>query len=365
MTTEAAPRSRRSRPDRHHRPRSRTAGALLGVALLTLPGWLLLVSPSASGTTAGDGAASTVAGPSFSPSASRTVPTCSVRTPGAGFIAYDAANNMTYATDTGSVVVFDRVCHIAGYIALPPGATGQQLSYDPANGDVYVAESPGPGVGGVAIINGSKVVATVGNVTGAYVTVYDAALGGIAVNNGSNVTVLVGTKVALNIPAAAPYLGYAPLNGGILALIANVPVCSGFVCHTNHVLELVNATTGQHLKSIPLRAGGGRMTYDPFTQRLYMCNGNALDVIDPVLGTIAHAIGLGYTCETVVYSYAMHSVLAISGSSNQVDVVTSQTVVAHVNLVGASGMFAAAYDLKTAAVYIPNAFGHQVFVVHT
>ncbi len=147
---------------------------------------------------------------------------CGVK-PSSNFEVYDPVNHYTYVSSSSNYIIVinstisNGACEVQRDIKLPAGASPEGMAFAPSDDQVYVADAD---LNQVYVVNGTKVVATITNITclhtffhcgfsEPFAVAYDPDDGQIIVTNsgGSNVTA-IGT---------GPYNGvdYAIQTGGL------------------------------------------------------------------------------------------------------------------------------------------------------
>ncbi len=251
--------------------------------------------------------------------------------------------------------------------SIPVGATPDAVGYDPANGDVYVANG---GSDNVTVINATQGEVVVSISVGAYPDgiAYDAANGNIyEVNDVSdNVSVICGATNAViaTVPVgAAPYgVAYDGANGYIY--VAD---------NGSNNVTVINGTSNEVLAQIPVGGGPHGIAYDPANGDLYVANWltNNVTVINGTTESVAGSVAMGpgdLNLDGVAYDGTTGDVYvtnAIDGGDQGVAVVNGTPG----RLVGwipvGAGPVGIASDAANGYLYVANWDSNDLSVIET
>ncbi len=206
-------------------------------------------------------------------------------TNGWAYVAGLGSNNVTYLSGYRSIGAVtlptlynasDAVLHIGSSTAYTPYYTSE-LAFDPADGEMYVADA---GSAQVSVLS-SGLVQIVSNVSvgqAPYAVAYDPADGDVYVTelNSSAVVVLRGTSVVATVPVGLDPIEvtYDPGDGDML--VANL---------NSSNVSVLNGTTD--LGAVTVGTGPNEIVYDPSNHDAYVVNYASANVT--VLGVTAAA----------------------------------------------------------------------------
>jgi YVTN family beta-propeller protein len=243
---------------------------------------------------------------------------------------------------------------------VPVGGSPSEIAYDPAQGQIFVANSYSDNVSVIADSNDS-VIATLALGATPYGIVFDSGLdevfvatGGdsITVLNASNDSVLT-TFGTTNNPST---LAYDPALGEVLVALYG-PGLVDVLSDTNYS-TLASVRTGPGAQGSP-----DGMGYDAGVDRTYVTNeGNSnVTVVNMTSNQVQADIGVGSYPTGVAYDPAMNEVFVAGTNSNNISVIAdaNDSVVATITG-GLSGPTWEAYDPTSNAIWVSEPNANQV-----
>jgi YVTN family beta-propeller protein len=231
---------------------------------------------------------------------------------------------------------------------VPTGTSPQTVTYDPINGDVYVANFQSDNV---SVINGTSAVGnvTVGN--GPEYAAFDSADGEIYVaNSGSNnVSLLSGTTVVGTVAVGADP-GYATFDSA-----------NDCVYISNYASDNVSVLSGATvIATLNVSVGPSALTYDPGNGFVYVSNTGS-DNVSVLNGTtVAGSVIVGVGPGTSAYDPENGFVYVPNYASNNVSVINGNATVASL-AVGVDPEFVT-YG-GSGLIYVSNTITDDVSVV--
>ncbi len=202
--------------------------------------------------------------------------------------------------------------------SIPVGSNPYGVAYDPANGNIYVANAGG---NSVSVIN---------EVTNSIVT-----------------TFLVG-----NFPAG---VAYDSANGNIY--VANL---------MSNTVSVINGATNTVITTIGVGASPAGVAYDSANGNIYVTNfgGNTVSVINGATNTVITTIGVGASPFGVAYDSANGNIYVTNFGGNTISVINGATNTLVSNIAVSNGPAGVAYDSANGNIYVTNYGGSTVSVIN-
>ena len=312
-------------------------------------------------TTSVTGSVGARRGPTLISAASQNVASIPVgQSPGG--VVVDPLNGYVYVSNELS----DNVSVISGVTDMASISVGDFPSgtpaYDPADGELYVPE-----YAGVAVIQGLTLVATVTAGTNPCAAVYDPASGDVYVANcmSNNVSVINGTTVLDTIAVGASPTGLAvdPANGYLYVSNGGDAVEEGSVYN----ISVIDGSTNQVVESIALNFSPGPPAWDPANGYLYVPGGQD-EAISVLNGSrvIANVTDAGVPLGTIFdpaneYVYALNGGAYAHLYTNDVSAINGTVNVQSIPTGKAPD--AAAFDSANGFLYVANSLSDNVTVI--
>ncbi|MCI4345502.1 MAG: YncE family protein [Thermoplasmata archaeon] len=283
--------------------------------------------------------------------------------------------------------------HAGNSSSIHVGSWPEGAAYDPTNGYLYVANS---GSNNVSVINGTKLIATVGAGSSPVSVTYDGTNGFVYVSNSGspNVTVINGTKSVGSVavgpnPTTTAYDArngyvYVPVNGtnrvvflNGTSIVGNVSVGNypnaatfdpknGFVYVENwfsNTLSFLNGTSLIKTVYIPAGPAGSSpiaSTYDPNNGWIYVVDQGGLNVTALNGTTIVGSVGVGWYPRSATFD-AQNGFIYVPGNNN-VSVINGTTLVK--TFTGFVSPYASAYDAGNGWVYVADQSSTNVTILN-
>lgn len=297
-------------------------------------------------------------------SSSNTISTVQVSVDGAPYVTATGTTSWSYtatglasglhsitakATDNQGLIGYST--NVVASSGVPVGNGGQELVYDPDNGNIYVANyNPSYNI---VVVSGSTnhVLATIsdsGGPTGIaydsvnhyiYTANYDA--GSVAIVNTAN------NQVVGSVPVGSHPFGvaYVP-NGDVYVANTGSNTVSAIDPSTNTVVA--NISVGSHPQDF---------AYDSTNHLLYMTNqgSNSVSVIDPSTNTVTATIPVGVSPRGIAYDPANGDMYVANFNSNTVSIIdTSTNTVSSIPTGSPGGPNGVSFDPVNGFVYVPD-----------
>lgn len=299
-------------------------------------------------------------------------------------MAYDSRDGRMYAANSGdrSLTVFNATTEAVVEPHLPLVDTFLRSTYDPLNGETYVA-NPDPGFacaepGTLTVVNTSThpgIAARIPVGFGPEASVVATDSGSVFVANScsDNVTVVDGATETALLPGVP--VGSYPVALGYDPVRDEVWVANGY----SNNLTVLNGSTGAVVMpsvALPFISGGNNTTLpqqpdgvavDPTDGRVYVADyatGN-VTVLSSANGSVIDAgISTGSFPEAVLYDSAGGTILVANSGSDTVTVLNASTGAVIVPSIPAGvGPVAMALDSIDQLLYVADAAGGTVTII--
>ncbi len=266
--------------------------------------------------------------------------------------AVDTQSGVLYVPNykTGDVTLING-SQVIGSVGVGATADPSLAAFDPADGDIYVADSNSSNV---SVIRDSALVATIPVGSDPLGLTYDPVDGDVYVSNenSGNVSVLNGTVLVGTVTTGGyPFLSaFDSANGYVYVPIAygNVSVISGTTLVTTLVV------------GAPSTADTFAATYDPRNECVYISDDpGSVTVING--STLVATIPVHPAPNQPVYDPANGDVFVVSPFPSTVDVINGTQVVETVPVGQAAE--AATFDGDDSSLYVVNSWSNSVSVL--
>ena len=241
-------------------------------------------------------------------------------------IAYNPANNEVYVANTVSndvSVIGTLNKNVIATIAVGnlPGNGSSGIAYDFGNGKLYVTNFRSDTLSAIDSST-NKVVDDIKGFSGPVGVAYDSSNGKIYVTNKEANTVSVVDTLRNNVIAtiavgrAPSALVYDPASDRIYVTNSGLVTARGTV-------SVIEGSTNKVVATIPVGAGPDGITYDPDNARLYVANSfsNSISVIDSSSNSPIATIAVGSQPQGVVFNPSNHDIYVANYDSNTISVI--------------------------------------------
>ena len=279
-------------------------------------------------------------------------------------VAYDAGNGglyVGYYSNGGGMAIFatelsvgtgqDHLAqpHLTPTGSIPVGGAPSASTYDPSDGDLYVANQ---NTNNVTVISGTTVVGSIPVGTTPIGIAFDGSSGDVYVANydSNNVSIISGTSVVgkVGVGQYPSAVAFDPVSGDVYvanALSDNVSVISG-----------ASVVTSINVGTYP-----DGIAYDVQDGEIYVANEGSANVTVISGATVMGAVNVGIEPYAVAYNPGNGGIYVTNFGSNSVSEIRGLAVAA--TLPVGDGPDGVAYDPVTGAMIVADFSGHNLSVV--
>ncbi|WP_165775205.1 YncE family protein, partial [Nitrosotalea sinensis] len=331
--------------------------------------------PSASVTSPANGAtlaSSTVTITGTASSSSNTVTSVQVSIDGAPYVTATGTTIWSYTANglaNGVHSITAKAIDNQGLIgystnvltgATIPTGNGQELVFDPANGNIYVANIA---QGTISVISSTTnhVISTISGIPGPTGIAYDSVNGYLYTANYNFNNISVVDTATNHVVTTISAGGVQPFG------VAYVPNGKIYVANTgSNTVSVIDPSTNTIVGTIPAGAHPQDFAYDSTSHLLYMTNqgSNNVSVIDPSTNTVVATISVGISPRGISYDPANGDMYVANFNSNTVSIIdTSTNTVSSISTGSSGGPNGVAFDPANGFVYVPDFAGTRLNVI--
>jgi YVTN family beta-propeller protein len=271
-------------------------------------------------------------------------------------VSYDPANGEVYVATPGvnAVEVYDGATQATvTTVPLTPGTFSDELTYDSESQEtVVVGYGAGPPVTLIEANNSIGGTFSFPSNQPAYVT-YSAATNRLFISDLAENAIL-SCNATTGVPGPTTNLGTDPVE-------AAYDPTNGFLYVTNdgfNNLTVIDAATDQVFGSIVTGSYPYAIAYDPVDGFLYVTNpeASAVDIVNPTLGTLVGTTNVGEQPLSIVYDPVDHDLFVVNAETNNVSVLSGATgaLLRTIGLGPHDYPFAATVDPTTGTVWLAS-----------
>jgi YVTN family beta-propeller protein len=351
-----------------------SAGMIFGLsynqnAFASSPPVVSVTSPANGATVS----SSTVSITGTASSSSNTITSVQVSIDGASYVAATGTTSWSYtanglaagihsitvkATDNQGLIGYST--NVVTGTTIPTG-NGQELVFDPANGNIYVANIAQGTISEISSTT-NQVINTISGLPGPTGITYDSVNGYLYTTNyNSNNVSVVDTATNHVVTTISTGIGINPFG------VAYVPNGDIYVANTgSSTVSVIDPTTNNVVNTIPVGAHPQDFTYDSANHLLYMTNqgSHSVSVIDPSTNTVVNTIGVGNSPRGLVYDPANGKIYVANFADNTVSIIdTSNNNVSAIPTGSSGGPNGVAFDPANEFVYVPDFSGTRLNVM--
>jgi YVTN family beta-propeller protein len=241
-------------------------------------------------------------------------------------IAYNPANNEVYVANTLSndvSVIGTLNNNVISTIAVGnlPGNSSSGIAYDFGNGRVYVTNFGSDTLSAIDTST-NKLVNDIKGFSGPAGVAYDSSNGNLYVTNKEANTVSVVDTLRNNVIATIPVgnapsaLVYDPANDRIYVTNSGLVKARGTV-------SVIEGSTNKVVATIPVGAGPDGIAYDPDNARIFVTNSfsNSISVIDGSSNNLIATVAVGSQPQGIVYNQSNHDIYVANYDSNTISII--------------------------------------------
>ena len=307
-------------------------------------------------------------------SSSNTISTVQVSIDGEPYVAATGTTSWSYtatglanglhsitakATDSQGLIGYST--NVLTGATIPTG-NGQELVFDPANGNVYVANIA---QGTISVIGSTTnhVISTISGIPGPTGIAYDSVNGYLYTANYNFNNISVVDTATNHVVTTISAGGVQPFG------VAYVPNGKIYVANTgSSTVSVIDPSTNTIVGIIPVGVHPQDFAYDSTSHLLYMTNqaSNTVSVINPSTNTVVATISVGGSPRGIAFDPANGMMYVANFASNTVSIIdTSTNTVSNISTGSSGGPNGVAFDPANGFVYVPDFAGTRLNVIDT